>query len=153
MKNKNTNMGIYQIENIKTNYKYIGQTKNLSSRFIGHINALRHGIHGNSRLQNSWNMYGEEFFDYQVLEYVDDPRTLHEKEMQWIKKLENEKLFNGRYAQNGTTSLHIKTGTKLISISVSNEEYRIYKSIASSYGISIQRLIKDYLNSFLMENP
>lgn len=65
---KNIISGIYCIENIKNNKKYIGQSKNINDRWCKHKNELNHGTHDNDYLQKSWNKYGEENFKFYVLE-------------------------------------------------------------------------------------
>ena len=60
--------GIYEIVHIPTQRKYVGSTNNFQNRKRGHWQALRRGDHDNSKLQNAWNKYGEEEFDFVILE-------------------------------------------------------------------------------------
>ena len=69
MQNETKTSGIYCIENIVTNKKYIGQQINMYSRWQKHISELNRGIHFNSYLQNAWNKYGIDAFKFYVLEY------------------------------------------------------------------------------------
>ena len=55
--------GIYCIINIQNGKKYIGSSKNIRKRA-----ELRHNNHDNQHLQNAWNKYGEEKFDFYVIE-------------------------------------------------------------------------------------
>ena len=75
--------GIYCIENIQNNKKYIGQSINVHIRIKEHINKLRKNKHQNSHLQKSWNKYGEEYFKFYVLEYC-DVDTLDDREIYYI---------------------------------------------------------------------
>lgn len=60
--------GIYCIEN-KINHKtYIGSSKNIYQRLLKHFALLRHNKHENAHLQNAWNKYGEDNFEWLVLE-------------------------------------------------------------------------------------
>ncbi len=59
--------GIYRIKNIYNNKFYIGSSKNLHFRKLDHFSALRRNAHSNSKLQNSWNKYGEPNFVFEVL--------------------------------------------------------------------------------------
>lgn len=67
-----TNMyGIYQIKNVITNQVYIGQSIDLEKRKKSHFRALNGGYHENSKLQNSYNKYGADAFEFSVLESAD----------------------------------------------------------------------------------
>ena len=53
-------------------YRYIGETSNVSSRLAGHKRDLRRKIHNNEDLQKDFNLYGESLFDFTVLYIGDD---------------------------------------------------------------------------------
>lgn len=76
-------IGIYCIENIITNKKYIGQSKDIKERWKSHRWALNHGKHINKHLQASWNKYGQEAFIFSVLEECDENK-LQEREEYYI---------------------------------------------------------------------
>ncbi len=64
-----TNLGaIYQIKNLITNKIYVGSSKNFVYRKKKHLESLRRNDHANRYLQNSYNKYGEESFDFRILE-------------------------------------------------------------------------------------
>lgn len=85
---KNIKSGIYKITNIKNGKFYIGSSVDINSRMRGHRSALRNNSHSNKYLQNSWNKYGEDNFEFSVLEYVDfkDRKDLFKVEQDWIYK-------------------------------------------------------------------
>lgn len=61
--------GIYCIECIETNTKYIGQTyENFYRRWIFHKWNLKNNHHSNTYLQNAWNKYGENNFKFYPIE-------------------------------------------------------------------------------------
>jgi group I intron endonuclease len=60
--------GIYCIENLINNKKYIGKSKNIIERWYNHIYELRSGIHPNNYLQKSFNKYGEKNFKFWIIE-------------------------------------------------------------------------------------
>jgi len=58
---------IYEIKNIKNNNIYIGSTNNFKKRFLNHRLDLRKNKHHSKHLQNAWNKYGEENFEFNIL--------------------------------------------------------------------------------------
>ena len=64
--------GIYLITNKINGKKYVGSTHNFISRWRGHKSMLNRGVHFNNHLQNSWNKYGEDNFEFSILEVLDD---------------------------------------------------------------------------------
>lgn len=65
-----TEFGIYIIKNVVSGDSYIGSTKQLRRRRNKHLSALRNNYHENYKLQMDYNTYGEECFQWSVLEYV-----------------------------------------------------------------------------------
>lgn len=59
--------GVYMILCLGNDYRYYGETSNISLRLAGHKRDLRQKIHRNSRLQDDWNLLGEEYFEFSVL--------------------------------------------------------------------------------------
>lgn len=59
--------GIYMILCLSNDYRYIGESTNVASRFAGHRRDLRRGIHNNEGLQKDFNLYGESAFLFTVL--------------------------------------------------------------------------------------
>ena len=57
--------GIYCIECKVTKIKYIGKTReNFYRRWIFHKWNLKNNHHSNTYLQNAWNKYGKENFEF-----------------------------------------------------------------------------------------
>jgi len=77
--------GIYQIRCIPTDKLYIGSSVHLQRRWEKHRRALQRGNHHNVYLQSAWNKYGEQNFEFLVLELVDRSDLLH-VEQKWIDK-------------------------------------------------------------------
>ncbi len=75
--------GIYQIRCIPTGKIYVGSAVNLRVRWRDHCRKLHLGEHINLHLQNAWNKYGEENFEFSVLEFVEEPDLL-KAEQSWI---------------------------------------------------------------------
>lgn len=76
--------GIYKIINRITKDFYIGSSMDCYKRMYQHQTLLRHNKHHAPHLQRAWNKYGQENFEYIVLEYVDtesvvELRTVEQK--------------------------------------------------------------------------
>ena len=66
--NKSQNVaGVYCIENVVNNMKYIGQSKSIASRWRSHISALGNGKHSSYWLQSDWYKFGEDAFRFYIL--------------------------------------------------------------------------------------
>lgn len=78
-------IGIYRITNKITGMTYIGMTSmNFGDRWDCHRALLRHGKHENGALQADWNTYGEDNFEFCVVECVDNAENLCELERRYI---------------------------------------------------------------------
>lgn len=78
------NCGIYKITNTTNGKFYIGSSVDLKKRKRDHFRELRNNIHCNSRLQNSFNKYGEDNFMFVVVEMVSERENLVTLEQHWI---------------------------------------------------------------------
>lgn len=79
--------GIYSITNKIDGKFYIGSSKNLHKRWMTHRSELRRNHHCNQHLQSAWNKYGEENFEFLILEEVKNLNILKEIEQKYIDKL------------------------------------------------------------------
>lgn len=77
--------GIYCIKNKINNKVYIGKTMTkFQKRWFHHRSLLRAGTHNNKHLQKSWDKYGEENFEFIMLESFDIK----------LRNEENDKVLN-----------------------------------------------------------
>ena len=77
--------GIYGITNKINGKTYVGQTgENFQRRYWHHQWKLRNNCHDNSHLQAAWNKYGEDNFEYFVIEVLDDKSKLNDLEITYI---------------------------------------------------------------------
>ena len=81
---------IYYIKNIQTNKYYIGETIDFISRIKRHLYDLKHQQHHSHKLQNAFNQYGEESFDWGVVCEIDD-------EIRFNKEIEIIQQYNSYY--------------------------------------------------------
>lgn len=97
--------GIYGILNKNNGRIYVGQSVNISSRWAFHKSELRRQMHFNEHLQRSWNKYGEQSFEFLILEECEE-ENLNEREHMWIKdkkpnvfNFEHDVLVGGRMSE------------------------------------------------------
>lgn len=76
--------GIYQIRDIINNKSYIGLSINIEKRWLQHKSALNRNKHCNQKLQNAWNKYGAENFEWNVLEQC-EYQDCFNKEIEYIQ--------------------------------------------------------------------
>lgn len=86
----NRNVGIYLITCKTSNKRYVGSSNNIKRRWQKHVAELKRCNHDNRYLQNTWNKYGEESFEFAVLEVVEDELQLAIREQHWIDTLHPE---------------------------------------------------------------
>lgn len=77
------NSGIYMIYNHATGKVYIGSSKSISRRLSEHEYALSKGEH-NRHLQHSWKKYGDENFEFFLVEEVKKTETLFVREQYYL---------------------------------------------------------------------
>ena len=67
---------VYKILNKANNKLYIGSALNIKKRWAAHRAGLRHNRHKNFHLQRAWNKYGEDSFEFIILEYCEKEERL-----------------------------------------------------------------------------
>lgn len=80
--------GVYKILNRKNGKFYIGSSVDIEKRFNSHKKELIAGTHNNKHLQNAWNKYGEDSFEFFVLEEVLDINELRNRETYYLQSTE-----------------------------------------------------------------
>lgn len=69
-----------------TTKQYVGSSLKVRARIESHIKALRKGKHRNAHMQDAYNKYGPESFDWNVLEWCDRSERFA-REQWWIEFL------------------------------------------------------------------
>lgn len=89
---------IYRITNIITNQCYVGITEDFSRRKKKHIKELNSNTHHSPKLQNAWNYYGSDKFEWSVREVnITQYDDLYDYEIAEIKKYDS---YNNGYNCN-----------------------------------------------------
>lgn len=84
MSKTNKISGIYLITCKANNKVYVGSSKDIKHRWRGHRSLLNRGKHSNSKLQASWNSYGEGGFSFSIYKEVSEERLLQEEENAFV---------------------------------------------------------------------
>jgi group I intron endonuclease len=82
--------GIYKITNLTTSQIYIGSSVDVRRRMMKHKSLLKRGDHHSIFLQRSWDKYGEEAFDFELILKVPETSALLENEQKFIDDLKPE---------------------------------------------------------------
>ena len=112
--------GVYVIRNIENGKMYIGSTSNpFKKRWENHRQRLRKNEHHSVHLQSSYNKYGKDSFEFQIIE-ITSPEKARERESYYISLYNT---LNPKYGYNiatvnedGTTSVAESTKAKLSAI-------------------------------------
>lgn len=86
--------GIYSIRNIVNHKQYIGSSNNIFKRIREHRQGLRKGDGINNHFQNAYNKYGENSFEYNIIEKCKEEIKLV-REQYYLTLLKPE--YNGSY--------------------------------------------------------
>lgn len=92
--------GVYIIRNKVNGKFYIGSSNDIWRRWCEHKWGLKNNKHGNKHLQRAYNKYGEENFEYDVLEFCDE-EVQFDKEQEYIDKYWGDHMF---YNENKVAS-------------------------------------------------
>lgn len=103
--------GVYAIRNTINGKVYIGSTtKTFKTRWQEHRNQLRGNRHYNSYLQHAWNKYGEENFEFEIIQqcYVFNCTKCEQKWIDHYQACNREYGYNRR--PKAENNLGIKFG-------------------------------------------
>lgn len=79
---------VYEIRHVETNHSYVGSTVTLGDRWTNHRYELNRNTHHTPRLQNAWNKYGKDAFEFRILEtrFCESKEERKLFELGWIDK-------------------------------------------------------------------
>jgi len=157
--NNNTNnidmkSGIYKITNATNGKLYIGQSKRIDRRKREHLKKLVSNQHYNDHLQGSFNKYGLENFNFEVIEFCED-HQLDEKENYFINKYDSMDREKGYNLKKGGNKIILSDYSKK-KISETRKQ-RIkdgsIKTVKIIFTDEIKRKISDGIKRSYKENP
>lgn len=129
-------MTLYELVNKITEEGYVGITvRQPKKRWQEHIYELRGNRHGNTRLQNAFNKYGEQSFEFKIRGIFQTLEELNKAEIEVLEK-EKERLYN--IAPGGNAFHHYLESKQKISkiqlkpvvgMSIKTGEIREYSSV------------------------
>lgn len=73
----------YRIKNLVNGNLYVGSSKNIYRRKNAHFGKLEAQIHENRHLQNAYNKYGKDAFEFTILKHT-DPNSLLQAEQELL---------------------------------------------------------------------
>ncbi len=145
--------GVYKILNIVNGKYYIGSTKQkFRIRINHHLQALKNNNHKNSHLQRAWNKYGENSFEFYIVE-ICNKDIVYQREQWYLDNRDTQLSYNINpnatgFSENPETILKLaKSHKKFIK---SAKIY--YKSVKSNeitldeVPIKYHRYIKAWIN-------
>ena len=80
--------GVYQIRNKKNGKVLIGGSTDLKAIWNRQRAQLNFGRHPNKELQSEWNEFGEESFEYEILEKIKEKNDEEKDYKKEVKELE-----------------------------------------------------------------
>lgn len=131
-------IGIYQIRNVRTNKRYIGQSTNIQHRKACHIYDLKHGTHKNRYLQEDYNNDSENFvFEILCKCRIED---LNELEKFYIKKYLSNTRGNGYNIESGGTEKEVAEETRQrIKTRMIGNDYMVGKKLSDEWKTNLSK--------------
>ena len=109
-KNKSLS-GIYLIQNTLDSKVYVGSSIDIERRWSDHKNLLSRSKHHSKHLQNAWNKYGVENFEFKIIELVNEPTILVEREQFWMDSIQS---YDPQLGYNASTTANIFVNSEFL---------------------------------------
>jgi group I intron endonuclease len=131
--------GVYKIINLINNKIYIGSSTNekggFKDRINTHIRLLNRNTHPNKHLQSAWNKYGEDNFEFKVIEVVKGKEKIIEREQYYIDSCG---VIDNKIGYNKSPIANSQLGFKH-----SNETKKKMSDSAKIYSNEISKRMKE----------
>lgn len=132
--------GVYCIKNLINGNLYIGSTKSFKGRSYLHIYDLKNNKHKNPHLQNAFNKFGEESFEFFILEEVESLDNLIKIEQKYLDTLNPsynicKKAYSRLGAKCSEESKNKMRKPKSEKHKLKLSQYRTGKTIDEMYGV------------------
>lgn len=85
---------IYVWKNLVNGLVYIGSSCKAKARGNQHRHLLRHGRHPNKHFQAAWDLYGEQSFEFLIVEVVPEDVDLLVREQYWLDLYPKTQVYN-----------------------------------------------------------
>jgi group I intron endonuclease len=142
--------GIYKIENLKNGKYYIGSTsETFCRRFSYHISALRRGSHKNAHLQNAFNKYNEDNFQFLILERCLPEKCL-EREQVYLDKYNDKNCYNINPMATGPCKTRESIEKQLKSRKIFMDECLEWYKKLKQNDLTIDNIPKKFINMINM---
>ena len=146
-----TKTGVYIFKNSVNNKCYIGSTvMSFRKRMEHHVSLLRANSHKNSHFQAAWNKYGEDVFNFDILEICDKSDCLR-REQYYLDNILFAKDYIDKKSDNflelGYNINPIASGTPNLSSEVIKKRSNTFKKFigsASEFYSKFKNLEIDY---------
>ena len=140
--------GIYCIENVINNKKYIGKSNNVRNRIRDHICQLTKNKNDCTYLQNAWNKNGEDNFIFYIVEECQKD-VLNEREIFFINYFQSN---NKEYGYNLTKGGDGTSGYKFSEEQLSKKSGKNHPLFGKNQSIETRQKMKDNHADFSGEN-
>lgn len=145
--------GVYIIRCMSNNKIYVGSTTVMFiKRFWHHSNQLERNNHKNQHLQNSYNKYGNENFEFDILEICDKLFCL-EREQEWINKtncIDKNIGFNINPIASGTPNMSKETIEKRTkTLRLFRDECIAYYNKFKNNKITLNEIPKKFIKTII----
>jgi group I intron endonuclease len=105
---------IYRILNVANDHFYLGSSINIRRRRWEHWGSLRKGTHHCEALQAAWDEFGEDAFEFEVIEEVaDDTELLHTEETYLMKYAGSPECYNTAMSAHQSPAMLPRVRTKI----------------------------------------
>lgn len=140
-------MGIYKITNKVNGKYYIGSSNNIKKRLGQHKSNLKHNRHINQYLQNAWNKYGADSFQFSIVKEIYSEDSLLAEEQNYIDENTNGYNIASTAAAPFTGKTHTEEVKTLLSMKNSGENHPHYgKPVSKKWRKKISDSKKRFTN-------